>query len=339
MKIGTRHNAAANSKRIKLFGFALGAVFAVCFSAEAQQPKKVPRIGILTSGTPSFQSERTDVFRQGLRDLGYVEGENILIEERRSEGKQGENAALAAELVRLKVDCIVTTGTNPTQAAKNATSTTPIIMTFVSDPVGFGFVMSLARPGRNITGLTNLAPELSGKWLELLKEVIPRTFVVAVLLDPATSIQAVLFKNMLVPAKALGMKLQSLETGGPDGLERTLATLKKQRADALVVLVPPSTLLRQQRILDFTARNRLPAMYHWREYVDAGGLAFYGASVADMYRRAATYVDKILKGRKPADLPVEQPTKFELVINLKAAKQIGLTIPPNVLARADKVIK
>src|SRR4030095_1281511 len=203
---------------------------------EAQQPKKVPRIGILTSGTPSFQLERSDVFRQGLRDLGYVEGENILIEDRRWEGREGENA-LAAELVRLKVDCIVTTGTNPTQAAKNATSTTPIIMTFVSDPVGFGFVMSLARPGRNITGLTTLAPELSGKWLELLKEVIPRTFVVAVLLDPATSIQAVLFKNMLVPAKALGMKLQSLEIGGPDGLERTLGTLKKQRADALVVLV------------------------------------------------------------------------------------------------------
>ena len=307
--------------------------------ADAQQPKKVPRIGVLLSTTPSSSSPRMEAFRQGLRDLGYVEGQNIAIEDRRREGRSGGYSVDAAELVRLKVDVIVTSGTNATQAAKNATSTTPIIMTFVSDPIGFGFVTSLARPGGNITGLTNYAPELSGKWLELLKEAFPKTSQVAVLLDPASPINTVLFREMQIPATALGMKLLTLEIRDPNELQGTFATLKKGRPDALVVLPPPSPLLRQQRILELAAKNRLPAMYHWREYVDAGGLAFYGASLTDMYRRAAIYVDKILKGAKPADLPVEQPTKFELVINLKTAKQIGVTIPQSMLYRADKVIR
>ena len=311
------------------------AMLAIANSVEAQQPAKVPRIGILSSGS---QSDRMDAFRQRLRELGYIEGQNIVIEERRTKGGPGDLPALAAELVHRNVQVILTAGTSPTQAAKNTTSTIPIVMTFVSDPVGFGFITSLARPGGNITGLTNLAPELGGKWLELLKEAFPKTSQVAILSAPATPVHAVLFKEMQIPATALGMKLLSLVVRNLDELEATFATLKKGRADALIVLPPPSPL-RRQRIVDFATKSRLPAMYHWREYVDAGGLAFYGASVTDMYRRAAIYVDKILKGAKPADLPVERPMKFEFVINLKAAKQIGLTIPPNVLARADKVIK
>jgi putative tryptophan/tyrosine transport system substrate-binding protein len=322
-----------SKKIIKLALCAL--LLALSDPVEAQQPAKVPRIGILSSGS---QSDRMDAFRQRLRELGYIEGQNIVIEERRTKGGPGDLPALAAELVHRNVQVILTAGTSPTQAVKNTTSTIPIVMTFVSDPVGFGFITSLARPGGNITGLTNLAPELGGKWLELLKEAFPKTSQVAILSAPATPVHAVLFKEMQIPAIALGMKLLSLVVRNLDELEATFATLKKGRADALIVLPPPSPF-RRPRIVDFATKSRLPAMYHWREYVEAGGLAFYGASVTDMYRRAAFYVDKILKGAKPADLPVEQPMKFEFVINLKAAKQIGLTIPPNVLARADRVIK
>ena len=304
---------------------------------EAQQQGKVFRIGVLSSGSPLSPPDRMEAFRQGLRERGYEEGKNVVIDERKSE--RGNLAVVAAELIRRKVHVVLTVGTSPTEAVRNATNTVPVVMTFVSDPVGFGFITSLARPGGNITGVTNFAPELGGKWLEIVKEVSPKTARAAVLLNPAAPIQAVLFKEMQVPAAALGIKLVTLEIHDPKELEVASATIRKVRSDALIVLMPPSSWFRTQRILELAERNRLPAMYHWREYVDTGGLAFYGASLTDMYRRAAVLVDKILKGARPADLPVEQPTKFEFVINLKAAKQIGLTIPPNVLARADRVIR
>jgi putative ABC transport system substrate-binding protein len=339
-RVGDKETDPVIGRRILLM-MALG-LLAPLLAAQAQQPGKVHRVGVLGgvlgSITSSSSAPRMEVFRAGLRELGYVEGQNLVIEEISSEGQSGRPAALAAELVHRKVEVILTTGTSPTQAARNATSTIPIVMTFVSDPVGFGFIASLARPGGNITGLTNYAPELGGKWLELLKEASPKTSQVAVLLDPATPVHAVLFREMQVPATALGIKLVRLEVRDPNALEGTFATLKKGRP-ALVVLPPPSPSLRRQRILELAAKNRLPAMYHWREYVDAGGLAFYGASRTDMYRRAAIFVDKILKGAKPSDLPVEQPTKFELIINLKTAKALGLEIPQSLLLRADQVIR
>jgi putative tryptophan/tyrosine transport system substrate-binding protein len=306
---------------------------------EAQQPKKVPRIGYLNATSASSDSARIEALRQGLRELGYIEGKNIVIEYRYTEAKRDLLSALAAELVREKVEVILTVGTNPTQAARRATATIPVVMTFVADPIGSGFVASLARPGGNITGLTNLAPELSGKWLELLKEMVPKPLRAGVLIDPSTPVQKVLLQEMERAAKALAVEVQPAEVRDPNAIESALATLRKGRPNALIVLPPPRTMDTQKRIVEFAAMQRLPTMSHWREYVDAGGLAFYGASLPDMYRRAAVYVDKILKGAKPADLPVEQPTKFELVINLKTAKQIGLTIPQSVLYRADKVIK
>ena len=324
----------------KITVLALSAMlFALSLLAEAQEPAKLRRIGVLWNTTSSSSSPRIEAFRRGLQDLGYVEGQNIVIEERSSEGEPARQAALAAELVHRNVAVILTAGTAPTQAASKASNTIPIVMTFVSDPVGFGFIDTLARPGGNITGFTNFTPELSGKWLELLKEIFPKTSHVAILLDPTSPIKNIAFKEMHIPATALGIKLLSLEIRDPKELERNFATLKQRRPDALVVLAAPSTLVRRQGILELATKNRLPAMYQWREYVDAGGLTFYGPSLTDMYRRAAVFVDKILKGTKPADIPVEQPTKFEFIINLKAAKQIGLTIPPNVLARANKVIK
>jgi len=316
------------SKKIFLFLLAT-LILPSVHLAEAQQAAKVHKIGVLWSVSPSSSSPRMEVFRQGLRELGYVEGQNLAIEQR----------STAAELVQAKVEVILTAGTNPTQAAKTATSTIPVVMTFVSDPIGAGFVSSLARPGGNITGLTNLGPELSTKWLELLKEMAPKASRVGVLFDPAVPAFGLLLKEMQGTAKALALELQPVEVRNANALDGALATFKKGRPNTLIVLLAPRTMDHQKRIVEFAVAQRLPAMYHWREYVDAGGLAYYGASVHEMYRRAATYVDKILKGTKPADLPVEQPTKFEFVINLKTAKQLRLTIPPNVLARADKVIK
>ena len=315
-----------------LLMMALG-LLAPLLAAEAQQPGKVHRVGVLGMGSTT---PRMEVFREGLRELGHVEGQNLVIEGGSSEGQSGSLAALAAELVHRKVEVILTVGTGPTQAARNATSTIPVVMTFVSDPVGFGFIASLARPGGNVTGLTTYAPELVGKWLQLLKEAAPKTSQVAVLLD--SPVHDVIFREMQIPAAALGMQLVRLKTRDPNELEGTFATLKKGRP-ALVVLSSFSPLLRRQRILELAAKNRLPAMYHWREYVYAGGLAFYGASLTETYRRAAIYVDKILKGAKPSDLPVEQPTKFELIINLKTAKALGLEIPQSLLLRADQVIR
>jgi putative ABC transport system substrate-binding protein len=305
---------------------------------QAQQVKKIPRIGVLRTSSPSAVPSRQDAFRQGLRELGYVEGQNILIEYRHAEGKADRLPDLAADLVRLKVDVIFAQSTAAVQAAKKVTTTVPIV-SVSTDPVGEGFVVSLARPGGNITGLANLTSELAGKRLELLKEVVPQVSRVAVLWYPDASSSALRMRETEAAAPSLGIKLQPVEVRGPNDFEPAFSAMKKDRAGALVPL--RSTLINNQlkRIVELATKNRLPTMYDDGEFAKAGGLMSYGTMLADLDRRAATYVDKILKGAKPADLPVEQPTKFELVINLKTAKQIGLTIPPNVLVRADRVIK
>jgi putative ABC transport system substrate-binding protein len=307
---------------------------------QAQQSAKVPRIGYLTGATPVGQAARVEAFRQGLRELGYVEGKNIVIEYRYGEEKPHRLPALATELVRLKVDVIVTGGSGLTRAAKNATNTIPIIMAQDTDPVANGFVASLARPGGNITGLSNLAPEISGKRLELLKEIVPKLSRVAVLGTSFTNpSDAQQLREIERAAEAFKVQLQHLAVLSPKDIETAFRGATKGRADA--VLVQQGSIFNSHRtqIVKLAVKSRLPAIYSHSQYVVDGGLMTYGASLPDLDRRAATYVDKILKGSKPADLPVEQPTKFELVINLKAAKQIGLTIPPNVLARADKVIR
>jgi putative tryptophan/tyrosine transport system substrate-binding protein len=307
--------------------------------AEAQQPKRIPRIGFQSAASPAALSARLEAFRQGLRELGYVEGKNIVIEYRYAEGNLNRPNQFSAEFVRLKVDVIVTAAPSSTRAAKEATSTIPIVMAFDNDPVGNGFVASLARPGGNITGLSTLTPEISGKQLEILKEIIPRLSHVAVLETPTIPGYAQIFKEMEIAAAEFKVQLQYLDVRGPEDIEAVFREARKGRADAVLALASPILDSHRTQIADFAAKSRLPAIYWAAEWVEAGGLMTYGASVTDLYRRAATYVDKILKGAKPADLPVEQPIKFEFIVNLKAAKQIGLTIPPNVLARADKVIK
>ena len=335
MKIVSSQRSLVGSSVLCCVLFAL--LFALCAPGEAQQPKKVPRIGHLTI-SPS--GPRQELFRQGLRELGYVEGQNIIIESRSAGGKQERGRALADELVRLKVDVIVTGGPGATRVAKEATSTIPIVMTQDNDPVGNGFVASLARPGANITGLSNLAAELSGKRLELLKEAVPTLARVAVLGSPAAQSYAESLKETKLAADALKLLLQYIDVSGPKDIEPAFRAAGTGRAEALLMLVGgPILNTHGRQIRDLAAKSRLPAMYERPNDVEAGGLMSYSANLDDLARRAATYVDKILKGAKPADLPVEQPTKFELVINLKAAKQIGLTIPPNVLARADKVIR
>jgi ABC-type uncharacterized transport system substrate-binding protein len=304
--------------------------------AEAQQAKKVSRVGILSPFISSADF-LLDAFRQGLRELGYVESRNIVIEYRSAEGRNDRLPELAAELVRLKVDVLVTTGPAAVRAAKQATSTIPIVMGAVGDAVDFGFVASLARPGGNITGMSWLGPELNAKRLEILNEVFPKLVHVAVLWDPATPKTYV--RATEVAARSLGINLRVLEVAKPNDLDHAFATLTGEGAGAVEVM-PSTTFASQMRqLVDLAAKSRIPAIFPDERYAQAGGLLSYGPSFPEMYRRAATYVDKILKGRKPADLPVEQPTKLEFIINLKAAKQIGLTIPPNVLARADKVIK
>jgi putative ABC transport system substrate-binding protein len=312
---------------------------AVAVVAEAQQPKKVPRIGYLSTGDAASESTRAEAFRQALRELGHVEGKNIVIEYRYAEGKFDRRPDLAAELVRLKVDVILSTGPTATRAAKGVTTTIPIVMAQDIDPVATGVVASLARPGGNITGLAALTPELSGKRLELMKEVVSKLSRVAVLGTSTLPGYAQVFKETELTAGTLGVKLQFLDVLDPKDIKTAFRAASKGRADAVLTLT--SAILFSQRALlaDLAVKSRLPAIYHHSQYVEAGGLMSYGASITDMDRRSATYVDKILKGAKPADLPVEQPKKFEFIINLKAAKQIGLTIPPNVLARADKVIR
>jgi ABC-type uncharacterized transport system substrate-binding protein len=308
-------------------------------TSEAQQPEKVPRIGFLITSSPSAIAPRMDAFRQGLRELGYVEGKNIVIERRHAEGKFDHLPALAAELVRLNVDIIVTSGPTATRPAKEATSTIPIVMTFDDDPVGSGFVTSLARPGGNITGLSTLSPEISGKQLELLKEIVPKLGRVAVIGTSSRQGTAQSLKETELAAGAFGVKLQYLDIQNPKEIESVFRAASKGRADAVLMLQSPVLNSQRAQIADRALKSRLPATYPRREFVEDGGLMSYGVSISDLDRRAATYVDKILKGAKPADLPFEQPKKFEFIINLKATKQIGLTIPPNVLARADNVIR
>jgi ABC-type uncharacterized transport system substrate-binding protein len=309
--------------------------------AQAQQPGRVPRIGYLASGAGANEfSSRADAFRQGLRDLGYVEGKNIAFEYRRAEGKLVQLPDLAAELVGLKVDIIVVGGNSAIRAAKNATTTIPIVMPHSGDPVADGFVASLARPGGNITGLTSSPGyEISGKRLELLKESVPKATRVAVLRDPNNPGTALSLKETETAAQTLKVHVESVEVRGSKDFETAFRAVAAKRADALLVLAGGLFNTHRARIVTLAANSRLPTMYNEQEYVLAGGLMAYATNFTDLYRRAATYVDKILKGAKPADIPVEQPTKFELIINLKAAKQIGLTIPPNVLVRADKVIR
>ena len=311
-------------------------IFAAAFTTEAQQPVKVPRIGYLSA---SANAPRIEAFRQGLRELGYVEGKNIAIEWRSADGKLERLPALAAELVGLKVAVIVTGGGAPTRRAKEATSTIPIVMTNDPDPVGDGFVASLARPGGNITGLSTFVPELSGKRLEILREVVPKLSRVAVLGSSGATGYAQTLKEIEPAAKAFKMQLQFLDVKHADAIEAAFRAASEGRAQGVLTL--NSGILGSQRaqIVELAVKNRLPVMYHQGDFVEAGGLMFYGVNVPDLNRRAATYVDKILKGARPGDIPVEQPTKLEFIVNLKSATQIDLTIPPSVLARADKVIK
>jgi putative ABC transport system substrate-binding protein len=314
-------------------------LFALSFPAEAQQPTKIHVIGILMSGSPEPRRAVLEAFRQGLQDLGYIEGKNIAIEYRFSEGRDERLPELAAELVQLKVDIIVTSGIPPPLAAKKATKTIPIVMGVVGDAIGTGLVDSLARPGGNVTGLTLLGPELGGKRLEILKETVPKLLRVAVLLNPANRGTTLYRKEVEDAARSLGVELHLLEARRPNELASALSETKIGRSQALITLNDTMFFSQQVQIANLAIKTGLPAMFPESEYVNAGGLMSYGPNLPDLFRRAATYVDKILKGTKPADLPVEQPTKFELVINLKTVKQIGLTVPPNVLARADRVIR
>jgi putative ABC transport system substrate-binding protein len=314
-------------------------LLAVGVTAQAQQPARIHRIGILIAVSGSVFPARVEALRQRLRELGYVEGKNIVIEYRYAEGKPERVPDLAAELVRLKVDIVVTIGPGPTLAAKKASGTIPIVFAGASDPVGTGIVSSLAQPGGNITGLSLMAPDLDGKRLELLKEAFPKVARVAFLWNPSGARGNLALTTMEAAAKALELKLLSLEVRSLDDFEGAFARAKKERAQALITTTGALINTQQRRVLDFAAKNRLPAIYHYSEFVEAGGLMSYAPNIADLFRRAADFVDKILKGTKPADLPIDQPKKFDFIINLKADKQIGLTIPQNVLARADKIIK
>jgi putative ABC transport system substrate-binding protein len=315
-------------------------LFALCASAAAQQAEKVPRIGYLSGSPPSAIAEHNEAFRQGLRELGYIEGKNIVIEWRSAEGKADRLPALATELVHLKVDLIVTAGPLVTRAAKKATSTIPIVMAQDPDPIGNGFVASLARPGGNITGLSRIASGITGKQLELLKEIVPNLSRVAVFGTSTRPGNEEALREVEPAAGAFGVKLQYLDILRPKDIETAFQAAVRERADAALWIVTGSIgNPHRKKIADLAVSSRLPVVYFQRVDVEAGALMSYGVNLVNLHHRAAVYVDKILKGAKPADLPVEQPTKFELVINLKAAKQIGLTIPPNVLARADKVIR
>jgi putative ABC transport system substrate-binding protein len=326
--------------QLKLLRFILAALLVGFGVAEAQQPTKILRIGFLAAATPATAAHLLEAFKQGLHEHGYVEGKNTVLELRFGEGKAEQFPILAAELVRLKVDVIVAL-TNPViDAVRQATQTIPIIMPAASDPVGAGFVASLARPGGNITGLTGYSPELNGKRLEILKKAFPKLSRVALLLSPNFPGSTLDLKETESAARALGLRMQPLEVRDDSDIDRSFKAMIKERADALTMFPGhPVLFVNRKKIVELAANDRLPTMYSLIEFVEAGGLMFYGPDLLVGYRRAADYVDKILKGAKPAELPVEQPTKFDLVINLKTANQIGLTIPPNVLARADRVIK
>jgi putative ABC transport system substrate-binding protein len=326
-----------NGKLLWLFTiFFLAAVH----HAEAQQPKRLHRIAILSGSHTSSTSVNVRAFRQALRELGYVEGKDIVIEHRNAEGRRERLTELAAELVRLRVEVIVTLDTQGTEVSRQATRTIPIVMTQIGDALGAGFIDSLARPGGNVTGLTQMLVELSGKRVELLKESFPKVVRVIVLYDPTSQSNLLALKEAQSAARSLGLMIQSREVRGREDFDRAFSAMARERGDALMTIRNPLVGgLYLKRIVELAGKNRLPAMYDGTDFVEAGGLMSYAANFADLWRRAAVYVDKILRGAKPADLPVEQPTKFELMINLKTARQIGLTLPPNVLARADKVIK
>src|SRR5712692_1525732 len=325
--------------RHAFIGTLAGFLLVVPLAAEAQAPAKVPRIGFLSARPPTDNPYFIESFRQGLRELGYVEGQNIAIEYRFAEGRPERLPALAAELVRLKVDVIVAGGPPAPAAAKQATGTIPIVFAVAADPVAVGLVASLARPGGNITGLASISGEIVGKQLELFKEVAPKVSRVAVLQNPSNDTHPHTLRQAEGAARALGVQLHIVEARTPPEIDAAFAAMRSQRAGGVLVLRDPLFLTHRTQIAALAAKNRLPAVYGFKEEAEAGGLMAYGASVPLMYRRAATYVDKILRGAKPADLPVEQPTKFELVINLKTAKALGLTIPQSVLRRADEVIQ
>ena len=321
--------------RRTFIGTLAGGLLASPFTTFAQQPTKLPRIGILgNEDTQPWQG-----FRQGLRDFGYVDGRNVTIESRWSEGKTERLPALAIELVQLKVDVIVASSTQAVRAAKQATSTIPIVMAVSSYPDKIGLVESLARPGANVTGLSNVASEVGGKRLQLLREIAPKVSRVAVLWNPASPVEPLGYREMQAAAAAAGVEIQSIEVRTPDDYSAAFASVTGNRADALYAFGNPVNFKNRQLIADFASKSRLPSIYEERLFVESGGLLSYAPSFTDLFRRASTYVDKILKGAKPADLPVEQPTKFELVINLKTAKVLGLTIPPSLLLRADDVIQ
>ncbi len=307
-------------------------LLAAPLAAEAQQPGKVFRIGVLGVGSP-------ELLRQSLHEVGYVDGRNLAIEWRDAEGKPERFGDLAAELVRLKVDVIVAANPAATIAAKRSTASIPIVMVNTPDPVQLGLVVSLGRPGGNVTGTTTLSAELSSKQLELLKEAVPPAVRIAVLWNPSNPWHPLALKGVEAAARSLAVRLQTLEVRGPEGLDKAFAAMTRERAGAVLVLADPMTFFHRTRIADLAAKRRLPAMYGVRESIDAGGLMSYWANRADLYRRVGSYVDRILKGAKPGDLPIEQPTRFELVINLKTAKALGLTIPPSLLGRADEVIQ
>jgi putative ABC transport system substrate-binding protein len=323
----------------RAFVTALGALLVAPLGAEAQQARKSARIGVLAAGVPNMYTVRYEAFRQGLRELGYVEGQTIAIEYRYAEGKFERLPDLAAELVRLNVAVILASSAPETGAAKRATTSIPIVFGLHGDPVGTGHVASLAKPGGNITGMATMAPELSGKRLALLKEAFPRIARVAVLWNATNPAKVEDWRETQGAAQALGLTLQSREVRGPDDFPSAFAAMTTQRPDAVLTLDDPLLLNSRTSIVAFAAKQRLPVIYPQRDYAEAGGLMSYGPSISDMFRRASTYVDKILKGAKPGDLPIEQPTKFELVINLKTAKALGLTIPPSLLARADQIIE
>jgi len=330
-----------HNMRKEFIRLALGTMLlALGLTAQAQQPKKIAKIGYLIPSTPAATAQNIEAFRQRLRELGYVDGKSFVLEPRYAEARAERLPELARELVGLKVDVIVVATDSAIAAVKLETQTIPIVMAISSDPVGTGFVAGLARPGGNVTGLSSISPELSGKRLELLREVVPGLSRVAFLWNPDVRGNVLDYRETEGAARSLRLQLQSVEVVRAEGLDRAFSAVTKERAQALIVPpLNPVAFSNRDQIVSFAQRNQLPSIYAQREYVDAGGLMSYGPSTPDMHRRAAIYVDKILKGAKPADLPVEQPTKFELVINLKTAKQIGVTIPPSVLARADQVIK
>jgi putative ABC transport system substrate-binding protein len=339
-------NAISDNRKSKIENLKLAGILALALTfafggtvAPAQQPTKIPRIGYLSAGNRSAQTARIEAFIEGFRELGYVEGKNIVIEWRWAEGKYDRVPELVAEMVRLKVDVIVSAGPLATRAAKEGTTTIPIVMAQDNDPVGSGVVASLARPGGNITGLSSLSPELSGKQLELLKEIVPKLSRLAVFGYSKEPGNAQSLKEVELAAKAFGVKVQYLEITSPKDIDTAFRTAVKGSANGLLVLATQVLVSQRAQVAELAVKSRLLAIYPYAEFVQDGGLMSYGTSYADLYRRATTYVDKILKGRAPADLPVEQPIKFEFIVNLKAAKQIGLTIPPNVLARADRVLK